>query len=81
VRSGFAKAAEEQSNLGREVKAHIAGSAQQASDLARMRSILDSAEVRIATIENRLAIILRLLWSVVFLLAVTIVIIAIHACR
>lgn len=81
VRAGLGKAVEEQSTLRTQVQAQIASSAHLASELAHVRTLLETLETRARATEKRLNTIWYLLWSALVLLTVLLVIVAIRTWR
>jgi hypothetical protein len=81
VRNGFAKVAEEQGALRRELQTHINGSAQVGIDAARARVGVEALESRLSELEKRLVTISRILWVALAILAVLVVVVAIRAWR
>jgi chromosome segregation ATPase len=81
IRNGFARAAEEQSALKQQLKVHIASSTELATDLVRLRGVMENFESRLNTFEKRLIGATRLLWGVLGLLAAMTVVLIFRTLR
>ena len=81
VRSGFGKAAEEQTTLRAQLQSHIASSAHLASEQARVSTLLESLESRASATEKRLTALSRLIWAALVVLTIMLVIIGIRTWR
>lgn len=68
VRSGFARAAEDQGTRDRKLEAQIAVLEGFAAELADARSATEHLETRLAAVEGGLVLMTRLLWAVLALL-------------
>ena len=81
VRGGLAKAVEEQAAFRREFEQHIERTAQIGTDAARARIGVESLEARLTLAEKRLVTMSRLLYGVLFTLALVVILTAIRAFR
>jgi hypothetical protein len=81
VRGSFAKVAEEQAVLRRELQTYAANSAQVGVDAARARMGVESLESRLALVEKRLTNASRLLWTILVMLGLVLLLVALRILR
>jgi hypothetical protein len=81
VRGGLASAAEEQRAFRREFQAHVASSAQIGVDAARARVGVENLDARLASLENRLTNLSRLLWASLAALGLVLILVALRTFR
>lgn len=81
VRGGLASAAEEQTAFRREFQAHVAGSAQIGADAARARVGVENLDARLASLDNRLTKLSRLLWASLATLGLMLILLALRTFR
>jgi hypothetical protein len=81
VRGSFAKLAEEQAVLRRELQTYAANSAQVGIDAARARMGVESLESRLAQVEKGLTNTARLLWTILVTLGSVLLLVALRTLR